>query len=281
MFSAAALFPGGGVVHSGMRERKTMDPSAQGNDAVVPQDAGAPTTLPLNQTDANQDPQSQAQSQANAGFQKRIDELTARSREFERTALEAQAAVRQSNELLTQVLARPQAQAPAQRQEVAVPEGMDPATAQYMQRMFESALDQRMQPLLRQLGQVQGVTAAQQAQQHAAQFGDKTAHRAAELAQKWQAAGLQGFTPEDAAIYAAGELYREQVRANAATQQSRAGAQGFAQGMDMPGARGAPSVSGQVADAPTPSWADFNSPDYNPVKGEAYLRDRALKSLKR
>lgn len=252
-----------------------MDPIAQGiPDAPLPtQDQGISATPPITpETPPAPD---------HSAVQKRIDELTARSKDYERQNAELNARAQEQSQMLAAILTqRQEAQVPVQKAPE-LPEGMDPATAQYMQQMFERSLDQRMRPLMAQLGQVQGVSAAQQAAAAASQYGAQVQQRAAALAQNWQAKGLTGFTPEDAAIYAAGEAFRAQHQAAAAQQASRQGAQGFAAGMDMPGARGAPGVSGGVADAPVPEWADYNSDSYNPTKGQAFWEARARASMKR
>lgn len=257
---------------------------------VTQQDNGAPTQLSL--TDQNQNPQGQdsqggePQAAALQGVQKRIDELTAKYHAAERIAQEAQARAQQSTELLAQMMSRPQEPQVRQEPQLQVPEGMDEATARYMQALFERTLDARVKPLMAQLQGVQGATAAQQAQQAAQAFGDKVAQRSAQLAAQWQAAGLHNvFKPDDAAIYALGEERMRELRAQAQaqglSQQSRAAAQGFAGGMDMPGARGAPGVSGSGVDAPVPDWADHSSPNYDMRRGEAYWMQRAQASLKR
>ena len=219
---------------------------------------------------------------ATPGVQKRIDELTAQKKQFE----EALAAEKAEKErlLLAMVEAQrlamtaPPPQAPEAPKAIPLPEGMDPAYADYFRSLVESKVadavkqtEARLAPALRE----NTFTVAQMEIEQASNGLDPAIkQRAHQLYADWQRRGLQGFRPADAVRYAAGELALDPTR----RQQGRDALGRFNKdtGMPLGGAAQPPPVA--PAQPPVPPWAESSNDQYDPPRAAAFWRERLMKA---
>lgn len=186
-----------------------MDPT----DAQVPnaQDAQTPVD-PSAPTDSNQE----------APVQKRIGEIVAQREEAKRRAEAAEAAnqqmmaaMAQQSAQLNAMMARQNepAKQPDNHLNIEIPEGMDPAQAAFFTKLtqgFQAQLEhqskQNSAALQAQVGQLRQTQAELQLQAALNNQPPAVAKRAAELMKSWQVGGFTGWSPQDAIIYARGEL---------------------------------------------------------------------------
>ena len=144
------------------------------------------------------------------GVQSRIDELTGTIHEQRRAMEQTNATIQ---ELIAQnaALAARQQQQPEQRQEL--PEGVDPALANFLTNQFKTMLDANNRSLEQKLGQVVGTVRQSQEQlefQQAATGADpKVVQAAQQLMATWRNKGFTGWIPADAIIYAEGQVARQ------------------------------------------------------------------------
>jgi hypothetical protein len=237
-----------------------MDPTnapTQGTDAAAPQTSG-----------------NGSEGAVPPGVQKRIDELTARSKAAE----EAASAERVQREQLAQLLLAQSQQAqrtpppePPKMPELPCPEGMDPsiwaafnmqsrATAAFLAEQQSRALEARLAPALRNLQMSQGEMEFQRAAQG---VDPAIGAEARKLLDTWQRAGLTGWTPNDAVVYAAGQ---------AALKRQGRDAQGrFNQQLDPALNGGAPAAAlSKPSPQEVPAYADSASDQYNWLKAREY-----------
>ena len=214
------------------------------NTATPVQEEGAEQPSETQSNDGSQGSNSQF-----VGIQKRIDELVAKvhEREAEVTHL------RQQNEVfMAQALKQYQQPAPVEPQYA-----VDPEEARRLKPML-APYEQALQAVQRQLAQIQQFSVQQQMQQAAAKFGDPTVmDDATKLMQAWSSKGLQGWSPEDALVYAAGQraMAARSAQDIARDQRGRfqgAGPEGGQRGMPLPS---------NGAGAPLPTNFDQLSPD--------------------
>lgn len=232
------------------------DPIAQGTESAP----NAATTTPEN-TQTQPQPQEQ-----NSGFQTRINELTAARRAAEEAAMRAQQAAEaqaQTIAQLTQQLtmqhqAQMQAQRPAAPALPALPEGLDPSVAQYLQglqTMYQQGLTQFQQNMSELQKNVNRSLEVQKVATIAAQYEPGVAQRAQELVQRWAADGKfgTGWNVEDAIKYAMGERAHAEYAKQATSRQIAA----FSGGAQLP-ALAAPAPA-HSAPAVQPVPADIDS----------------------
>jgi len=142
----------------------------------------------------------QANPGQHTGFQKRIDELTAKRYEAERQSQALQAQLLEREQMMARMMA---AMTQAQQQQQP-----DPAAdlAPEDRRRIEATVSPRMKALEERLAQVTGQL---EQQMFATQLNQETPavqQLAKTLLGQWRQQGLQGWTMEDAVIYARGRL---------------------------------------------------------------------------
>ena len=137
-----------------------------------------------------------------AGIQSRIDQLTAKYHESE---ARVQAKDEQINNLVQQLIARQST--PAEQDPYAGIE-VDPQQRELLDRVLNNKLSKFEQIIQRQDAMLRGMAAASQVEAAVAgkQVAPEVVAKAKQLVQAWNQSGLQGWKPEDALIYAAGQL---------------------------------------------------------------------------
>lgn len=171
-------------------------------------------TQSTDQNTTNPNPETNTQPAVNPNVQARFDEMTAQQHELRRQ-LEAQALANQElmgqlAAISTKLVSSHQPSAPAVPPP---PEGVDPNMVNY----FAQTMGQQMAAQLTQFKQeisqmVGGVRQSQEQiefQQVASQYSPVVQQEAAKLLASWKKSGLQGWRPEDAFIYAEGQLARQ------------------------------------------------------------------------
>jgi hypothetical protein len=141
------------------------------------------------------------------GVEARIAELTAKSREFESRLIESQ----NREAMLLGTLAE-QAARGVQSVVTQPAVQVEPEEAQRIRAVLAPEL-QRLEKLTAQLAQRSGATELQIQLQHE---DPKVAQRATQLMSDWQRAGLNGWQPKDAIVYARGEIYSNPAALRAA-----------------------------------------------------------------
>lgn len=188
-----------------------MDPITQGNDA------NTQTETPAESPNQNASNQSPPASNQHEGFQRRIDELTARFHD-ERRARE------QLQDQLTQTLQLVASRAQGEQQPQA-PQFDSPEEAAKFQAVL-SPFEQRLAQMERQYqARIDQMSVQLTAQQQGVDVA--VAQRAQQLMNMWQRQGKSGWVPEDAIVYAEAQLAREArsqgQNANAQIRQYNAG----------------------------------------------------------
>lgn len=195
------------------------------------------------------------------GAQARINELVARTKAAEQRADDAQRAAQEAMALAARSIPQavaPQGPAPLS---IEIPEGMDPAQAQFFKQLtagFQAQLQAQSkatQEALAQVGrQSQQQMANMQLQGMLAQEAPEVQKMAADLLADWQRRGLQGFEAKDAIIYARGSL-----------------------GAPAPGRRGPPPPNGEADDHLTPGASGV--PQSRGVSIQAALPDDVIAKM--
>lgn len=159
------------------------------------------------------DNNTQPKPEVTPGVQARIDELVGRQHEKDRQ-------LEQMNQTMQELIAQNAALA-ARQSQVAIPqtmqpqlpEGVDPAMAQFFMGQFDSMLKANAKQMEDKLHQVVGGIRQTQEQmefQSAAQGrSPEVIQRAAKLLSHWKRIGASGFTQADALVYAEGQLAEE------------------------------------------------------------------------
>jgi hypothetical protein len=179
------------------------DPNAQGPVDVQQE---------VNQTEPAAQPPTQPAPNPHEGFQARINEVVAEKHEYRRRAEQLEQQVMQLMATVATQQQRPEPEV----------EFNDPDAAKAF-----NAMQQRMAAQLEQMqrkfdAQLQQVQFQQVGQQFAPNVDPVVQQRAAQIWQTWQQRGLQGYTPEDAFIYAQGEHAMKAGRQGVANQQLQA-----------------------------------------------------------
>lgn len=156
----------------------------------------------------NPDGTPDAGQDANTGFQKRIDELTAARYEAEgRAKAIAEEAQRNQERMLAQFQQQLQAQQ-VQSQPQANPfADLDPTLAKALEAISAKQSAQ-IEALQRTIASQAAANAVEQAAGNVGTQDPNVKRRAAELAAAWTREGRQGWNPEDAVLYAEGEALR-------------------------------------------------------------------------
>lgn len=169
--------------------------------------------MPDNAQSAEQTPegssQPNTQSTVPPGVQERINELVGRDHEKNRQ-------LDSLNETVQQLIAQNAALAAKQSMvapiQPTIPEGVDTNTVSFMQAQFTQMLNQQAAMFKQELGQaLGGVRQSQEMtefQQATNGVDPKVAADAKKLLGDWKNAGLTGWTPQDAVIYAEGQAAR-------------------------------------------------------------------------
>lgn len=156
----------------------------------------------------NPDGQPEAgQDAGNAGFQKRIDELTAARYEAEgRAKAIAEEAQRNQERLMAQFQALQAQQVQSQPQANPFAD-LDPTLAKALEAISAKQSAQ-IEALQRTIAAQASANAVEQAAGNVGTQDPNVKRRAAELAAAWTREGRQGWNPEDAVLYAEGEALR-------------------------------------------------------------------------
>lgn len=140
--------------------------------------------------------------QESNGIQKRIDELTAEKYEARRAA----EALQQQNAELTNNLARLMAQQVEARYEQARPQAPDVEIDEGTRKILDAYVAPKLGAQERTIRALQEQLAQAEYAQAAAKFEPLVQARAKDLMNAWSRGGQTGWTPQDALIYAQGEL---------------------------------------------------------------------------
>jgi len=166
---------------------ETTDPTAQGQQ--TPADNGDNSSAGEGQ---------QAQQQF-AGFEKRINELTAKFRGAEESIAQKDAQLSEMVRTVSELAMRQQAPVAAEP-----PVEIDPEE----RRRLEAILTPYQKRMEQMMANLESQVAVREVQTVAAQFGDERLQsRALQLMDAWKKQGFTGWQPRDAVRYAAGELY--------------------------------------------------------------------------
>lgn len=143
------------------------------------------------------------------GIQKRIDELTARYHEVDRVRQDLALQNQTLMQALTEKLAQQSVQVINQEPEYSIPDNIDPDTLKVIEAVTQKSLKQIEQ----RQSQFEAFLSQQRAEQVLSSADPAIAADAKKLLDAWSAKKLQGWTPEDAVVYAAGQRALAQLKA--------------------------------------------------------------------